>query len=106
MEEELQSFLKLIIPSATCLRYNAICIHLDVKERLEVSIKVNSSLEARQVIVIQPLVSNVKVELSNEKGVEVRGCRAANVEGSTIGFKGLGVKVEVVKKIPTFILKC
>jgi hypothetical protein len=102
VEEELQAFLKLIIPSATCLRSNSIYTHLDVKEIFEVSIRINSSLEAREVVIIQPLVSNVKVELLDEKGVEVRRCRTTKVGGSTIGFTGLGVKVEVVEKIPTF----
>jgi len=59
-----------------------------VKERLEVSTGVNSSLEVRQVVVIQPLVSNVKVKLLDEKGVEVRGCRTTKVGGFTIGFEG------------------
>jgi hypothetical protein len=44
--------------------------------------------------------------LLDEKGVEVRGCRTTKVGGSTIGFKGSGVKVEVVKKIPAFRFKC
>jgi len=91
VEENLQAFLKLIIPSATCLRSNSICTHPDLKKSLKVSIGVNSSLEAKQVVVIQPLVSNVKVELSNEKGVEVRGCRLAKAKSFTIGFKGSNV---------------
>jgi hypothetical protein len=70
------------------------------------SIGVNSSLKAKQVVIIQPLVSNVKVELLDEKGVEVRGCRTTKARVSTIGFKGLSVKVEVVEKIPTFKFKC
>jgi len=86
--EELQAFLKLIIPSVTCLRSHSIYTHRDVKERLEVSTGVNSSLEVRQVVVIQPLVSNVKVKLLDEKGVEVRGCRTTKVGGFTIGFEG------------------
>jgi len=57
MEEELQAFLELIVPNARCLRSNSICIHLDVKERLEVSIGINFSPKANQAIVIQPLVS-------------------------------------------------
>jgi hypothetical protein len=75
VEEELQAFLKLIIPNVTCLISNSICTPLDVKKRHEVSIGVNSSLEAKQVVAIQPLISNVKLELLDEKGVEVRGCR-------------------------------
>jgi hypothetical protein len=43
MEEELQAFLELIIHHVTCLRSNSICTHLDVKERLELSVQVNSS---------------------------------------------------------------
>jgi hypothetical protein len=43
MEEELQAFLKLIIPSARCLKSNSICTHLDVKERPEASIGINFS---------------------------------------------------------------
>ncbi len=97
--EELQAFLELIIPTARCLKSNSIYTHIDVKERLEVSIGINSSPKAKQVVVIQPLVSNVKVELSNEKGVEVRGYRISKVGGSTIGFKGSNVKVKVLKKI-------
>ncbi len=70
-----------------------------MKERLEVSIGVNSSLEARQVVLIQPLVSNVKEELLDEKGIEVKGCRTTKVGGSTIGFKGSSVKVEAAIEI-------
>ncbi len=88
MEEEFQAFLELIIPSVRCLRSNSICTHLDVKERPEVSIGINSSPKAKQDVVIQPLVLNVKVELSNEKGVELTGCRTTKVGGSTIGFSG------------------
>jgi hypothetical protein len=43
MEEELQAFLELIICNVTCLSSNSICIHLDVKERLELSVQINSS---------------------------------------------------------------
>ncbi len=43
MEEGLQGFLELIIRNVTYLRSNSICTHLDVKERLELSIQVNSS---------------------------------------------------------------
>jgi hypothetical protein len=99
VEEELQAFLELIVPNARCLRSNSICIHLDVKERLEVSIGINFNPKTNQVVVIQPLVSNVKVKLLNEKGVEIRGYRTAKVGGSTIGFRGLDVKVKVVEKI-------
>jgi hypothetical protein len=37
--------------------------------------------------------------LSNEKGVEVRGCRTTKVGGSTIRFRGSNIKVEVIEKI-------
>jgi hypothetical protein len=87
VEEELQASLKLIIPSARCLKSNSICTHLDVKERLEVSIGINFSPKAKQAVIIQLLVLNVKVELSNEKGVEIRGYKIAKVGGSTIGFR-------------------
>jgi hypothetical protein len=70
-----------------------------VKERPKVSIRVNSNLEARQVVVIQPLVSNVKIKLLDEKGIEVRGCRITKVGGFSIGFRGSDVKVEVVENI-------
>ncbi len=70
-----------------------------MKERPEVSIGVNSNLEAKQVVAIQLLISNVKVELLDEKGVEVRGCRIAKARGPTLGFKGSNVKIEVVEKI-------
>jgi len=43
MEEELQAFLELIIRNVTCLRSGSISTHLDVKERLELSIQVNSN---------------------------------------------------------------
>jgi hypothetical protein len=76
VEEELQTFLKLIILSVTCLISNSICTHVDVKENPKVSIGINFSPKAKQVVVIQPLVSNVNVELSNEK-VEIKGCRIA-----------------------------
>jgi hypothetical protein len=99
VEEELQASLKLIIPSARCLKSNSICTHLDVKERLEVSIGINFSPKAKQAVIIQPLVLNVKVELSDEKGVEIRGYKIAKVGGSTIGFRGSDVKVEVIEKI-------
>jgi len=74
VEEELQTFLKLIILSVTCLISNSICTYVDVKENFKVSIGINFSPKAKQVVVIQPLVSNVNAELSNEK-VEIRGCR-------------------------------
>ncbi len=99
MEEDLQASLKLIIFSVRCLKSNSICTHLDVKEKLEVSTRINFSPKAKQVLIIQPLVSNVKVELSDEKGVEIRGYRIAKDGGSTIGFRGSDVKVEVVEKI-------
>jgi hypothetical protein len=38
MEEELQTLLELIISNVRCLISNSICIHLDVNEKLEVSI--------------------------------------------------------------------
>ncbi len=63
-----------------------------MKERLEVSIGVNSSLEAKQVVTIQPLISNVKLELLDEKGVEVTGCRIAKARASKLRFKGSNVK--------------
>lgn len=75
VEEELQAFLESIIANVTCLRSDSICTHLDVKEKSKVSIGINSCPEARQVVAIQPLISDVKVELSDEKGVEVKGCR-------------------------------
>jgi hypothetical protein len=105
VEEELQAFLELIIPSARCLRSNSICTHLDVKKRLEVSIGINLSPKAKQDVVIQPLVLNVKVELSNEKEVELRGCRTTKVGGSTIGFRG-SCQNKGSRKYPTFIFKC
>jgi len=70
-----------------------------VKERLEVSIRINSSRKAKQLVIVQSLVSNVKVQLSNENGVEVRGHRTSKARGSTIGFKGSDFKVKVAKKI-------
>jgi hypothetical protein len=36
--------------------------------------------------------------LLHEKGVEVRGYRTTKVKGSTIGFRGSNVKIEVAKK--------
>jgi hypothetical protein len=79
MEEELQTFLELIIPSATCLISNSICNHVNGNEKHEVSIGINFSPEAKQVVIIQPLVSNVNVELSDKK-----------VEG-VVGQQRLGV---------------
>jgi len=78
---------------------NSICTHLDAKERPKVLIRVNSNLEARQVVVIQPLVSNVKIKLLDEKGIEVRGCRITKAGGFLIGFRGSDIKVEVVENI-------
>ncbi len=35
----------------------------------------------------------------DEKGVEVRGYRTTKAKGSTIGFRGSNVEIEVAKKI-------
>ncbi len=70
-----------------------------MKERLEVSIRINFSQKAKQLVIVQTLVSNVKVELSNENGVVVRGQKTSKARGSTIRFKGSDFKVKVAKLI-------